>query len=124
MDGSTAPVILCVDDDKVTLRGLERALVNNGYSVLTAGNAAQALATLQHAKPDLILLDAIMPDMDGYEICARVRRNQAFADVPVIFVTAQEEGEDTKKALSLGAVDYLIKPFQRETLLRMVAQHL
>jgi PAS domain S-box-containing protein len=124
MDGSTAPVILCVDDDKVTLRGLERALVNNGYSVLTAGSAAQALATLQHAKPDLILLDAIMPDMDGYEICARVRSNQALADVPVIFVTAQEEGEDTKKALSLGAVDYLIKPFQRETLLRMVAQHL
>lgn len=124
MDGSTAPVILCVDDDKVTLRGLERALVNNGYSVLTAGSAAQALATLQHAKPDLILLDAIMPDMDGYEICGRVRSNQALADVPVIFVTAQEEGEDTKKALSLGAVDYLIKPFQRETLLRMVAQHL
>jgi len=124
MDGSPAPVILCVDDDKVTLRGLERALVNNGYSVLTAGSAAQALATLQHAKPDLILLDAIMPDMDGYEICARVRSNQALADVPVIFVTAQEEGEDTKKALSLGAVDYLIKPFQRETLLRMVAQHL
>jgi CheY-like chemotaxis protein len=87
MDGSTAPVILCVDDDKVTLRGLERALVNNGYSVLTAGNAAQALTTLQHAKPDLILLDAIMPDMDGYEICKRVRSNPSLAHVPVIFVT-------------------------------------
>jgi HPt (histidine-containing phosphotransfer) domain-containing protein len=66
MKGSTAPVILCVDDDKVTLRGLERALVNNGYSVLTASSAAQALTTLQHTKPALILLDAIMPDMDGY----------------------------------------------------------
>jgi two-component system, sensor histidine kinase and response regulator len=124
MTGPRAPVILCVDDDKVTMRGLERALINNGYSVLTAGSAAQALTTLEHVKPDLILLDAIMPDMDGYEICRRVRRNQALANVPVIFVTAQEEGEDTKRALSLGAVDYLIKPFQRETLLRMVAQHL
>ncbi|NOT53104.1 MAG: response regulator [Deltaproteobacteria bacterium] len=124
MTGPRAPVILCVDDDKVTMRGLERALINNGYSVLTAGSAAQALTTLEHAKPDLILLDAIMPDMDGYEICKRVRGNQALANVPVIFVTAQEEGEDTKRALSLGAVDYLIKPFQRETLLKMVAQHL
>jgi len=124
MDGSTAPVILCVDDDKVTLRGLERALVNNGYSVLTAGSAAQALTTLQHAKPDLILLDAIMPDMDGYEICKRVRSNQSLANVPVIFVTAQEEGDDTNRALSLGAVDYLIKPFQRGTLLQKVAHHL
>jgi two-component system, sensor histidine kinase and response regulator len=124
MTGPRAPVILCVDDDKVTMRGLERALINNGYSVLTAGSAAQALTTLEHAKPDLILLDAIMPDMDGYEICRRVRSNQALANVPVIFVTAQEEGEDTKRALSLGAVDYLIKPFQRETLLKMVAQHL
>ena len=124
MNGPTAPVILCVDDDKVTMRGLERALVNNGYSVLTAGSAAQALTTLQHTKPDLILLDAIMPDMDGYEICKRVRSNQELANVPVIFVTAQEEGEDTNRALSLGAVDYLIKPFKRETLLRKVAQHL
>ena len=124
MDGSTAPVILCVDDDKVTLRGLERALVNNGYSVLTAGSATQALTTLQHAKPDLILLDGILPDMDGYEICKRVRSNQFLAHVPIIFVTAQEEGEDTNRALSLGAVDYLIKPFQRETLLRKVAQRL
>lgn len=124
MDGSTAPVILCVDDDRVTLRGLERALVNNGYSVLTAGSAAQALTTLQHAKPALILLDAIMPDMDGYEICKRVRSNPSLAHVPVIFVTAQDEGEDTNRALSLGAVDYLIKPFQRATLLQKVAHHL
>jgi CheY-like chemotaxis protein/signal transduction histidine kinase len=124
MNGSTAPVILCVDDDKVTLRGLERALVNNGYSVLTAGSAAQALTTLQHTKPALILLDVIMQDMDGYEICKRVRSNQSLAHVPVIFVTAQDEGEDTNRALSLGAVDYLIKPFQRETLLRKVAHHL
>ena len=124
MDGSTTPIILCVDDDKVTLRAIERSLVNNGYSVLTADSGARALTTLQKIKPNLILLDAVMPIMDGYEVCSHLQANPALATIPIIFVTAQEEGEERAKALSLGAADYLVKPIQRDILLRKVALHI
>jgi two-component system, sensor histidine kinase and response regulator len=124
MDGSTTPIILCVDDDKVTLRAIERSLVNNGYSVLTADSGARALTTLQKTKPNLILLDAVMPIMDGYEVCSHLQANPALATIPIIFVTAQEEEEERAKALSLGAADYLVKPIQRDILLRKVALHI
>ena len=124
MDGSTTPIILCVDDDKVTLRAIERSLVNNGYSVLTADSGARALTTLQKIKPNLILLDAVMPIMDGYEVCSHLQANPALATIPIIFVTAQEEEEERAKALSLGAADYLVKPIQRDILLRKVALHI
>ena len=126
MDGSTTPIILCVDDDKVTLRAIERSLVNNGYSVLTADSGARALTTLQKTRPDLILLDAVMPNMDGYEVCSQLQTNPALATIPIIFVTAQEEGEgeERAKALALGAIDYLVKPIQRDILLRKVATHI
>jgi PAS domain S-box-containing protein len=124
MDGSATPVILCVDDDKVTLRAIERSLVSNGYSVLTADSGARALTTLQKIRPDLILLDAVMPHMDGYEVCSHLQMNPTLASIPVIFVTAQEEGEERAKALALGAADYLVKPIQRDILLRKVALHI
>ncbi len=124
MDGSTAPIILCVDDDKVTLRAIERSLISNGYSVLTADSGARALTTLQKIKPNLILLDAIMPIMDGYEVCSHLQTNPTLATIPIIFVTAQEEGEERAKAFSLGAADYLVKPIQRDILLRKVALHI
>ena len=124
MDGSTTPIILCVDDDKVTLRAIERSLVSNGYSVLTADSGARALTTLQKTKPNLILLDAVMPIMDGYEVCSHLQTNPALSSIPIIFVTAQEEGEERAKALSLGAADYLVKPIQRDILLRKVALHI
>ena len=124
MDGSTTPIILCVDDDKVTLRAIERSLVSNGYSVLTADSGARALTTLQKIRPDLILLDAVMPHMDGYEVCSHLQTNPTFATIPIIFVTAQEEGEERAKALALGATDYLVKPIQRDILLRKVALHI
>ncbi|MBM4254607.1 MAG: response regulator [Deltaproteobacteria bacterium] len=124
MDGSATPVILCVDDDKVTLRAIERSLVSNGYSVLTADSGARALTTLQKTRPDLILLDAVMPHMDGYEVCSHLQTNPALATIPIIFVTAQEEGEERARALALGAADYLVKPIQRDILLRKVALHI
>ena len=124
MDGSATPIILCVDDDKVTLRAIERSLVSNGYSVLTADSGARALTTLQKTRPDLILLDAVMPHMDGYEVCSQLQTNPTLATIPIIFVTAQEEGEERAKALALGAADYLVKPIQRDILLRKVALHI
>ncbi len=124
MEPQAKPRILCVDDDRVTLRAIERALLTSGYMVLTADNGARALQTLQSVKPDLILLDAMMPEMDGYEVCARLRQNEEFNSTPVIFVTSLEQKEDKAKAFALGAADYINKPIQKETLLAKVASHL
>jgi type IV pilus assembly protein PilB len=121
MESRTKSRILCVDDDKVTLRAIERSLLVNGYSVLTAENGPRALQTLQSVRPDLILLDAMMPGMDGYEICSRLRQNEELNSIPVIFVTSLEQKEDKAKAFALGAVDYLNKPIQKEMLLSKVA---
>jgi type II secretory ATPase GspE/PulE/Tfp pilus assembly ATPase PilB-like protein/DNA-binding response OmpR family regulator len=121
MESRTKSRILCVDDDKVTLRAIERSLIVNGYSVLTAENGERALQTLQSVRPDLILLDAMMPGMDGYEVCSRLRQNEEFNSIPVIFVTSLEQKEDKVKAFALGAADYLNKPIQKEMLLSKVA---
>lgn len=113
--------ILCVDDDKVTLRAIERSLLVNGYSVLTAENGPRALQTLQSIRPDLILLDAMMPGMDGYEVCSQLRQNEELNSIPVIFVTSLEQKEDKARAFALGAADYLNKPIQKNILLAKVA---
>ena len=124
MESQAKPRILCVDDDRVTLRAIERSLLTHGYMVLTADSGNRALQTLQSAKPDLILLDAMMPGMDGYEVCARLRQNQELNSIPVIFVTSLEQKEDKAKAFALGAADYITKPIQKEMLLGKVASHL
>lgn len=118
-----SPLILCVDDEKVTRTLVERLLVGSGYTVLTAASGEQALQLLQHNRPELILLDVMMPGMDGYEVCARLREQQDLALVPVIFVTALEEEKDKARAFALGAADYLVKPIQRDALLATVAAH-
>ncbi|MBM4259229.1 MAG: response regulator [Deltaproteobacteria bacterium] len=124
METQAKPRILCVDDDRVTLRAIERSLLTSGYMVVTADSGTRALQTLQSVKPDLILLDAMMPDLDGYEVCSRLRQNQEFNSIPVIFVTSLEQKEDKAKAFALGAADYITKPIQKETLLNKVASHL
>lgn len=121
MESQTKSRILCVDDDKVTLRAIERSLAVNGYTVLTAENGPRALQTLQSVRPDLILLDAMMPGMDGYEVCSLLRQNEDLNSIPVIFVTSLEQKEDKSKAFALGAADYLNKPIQKDTLLSKVA---
>lgn len=124
MESQTKPRILCVDDDRVTLRAIERSLLTSGYMVITADSGNRALQTLQSVKPDLILLDAMMPGLDGYEVCSRLRQNPEFNSIPVIFVTSLEQKEDKAKAFALGAADYITKPIQKETLLNKVASHL
>ena len=125
MEQSSPPLILCVDDDKVTLRAIERSLQNKSYAVLTAGNGQQALAILESDTPDLILLDAVMPEMDGYEVRARLRQNHKLANIPVIFVTALGNllplllEEETYLALFKGArrvaADCRDEPFRHPT---------
>ena len=124
MPSLTQFTILCVDDDKVTLRVIERLLANQGYTTLTAESGEQALQVVQTTKPDLILLDVMMPGMDGYEVCAKLQQDKDLSYIPVIFSTAREEEEDKARAFRLGAVDYLVKPTPKDVLLQTVASHL
>jgi len=100
--------ILIVDDDSATLRLFEQVLADKGYEVLKAGSGREALRLLYAHKPDLVLLDVVMPGMDGWETCRRIRD---LSDVPVIMLTAQQKSEeDIVHGLDVGADDYLIKP--------------
>ena len=121
MANATKPLVLCVDDDKGILKITERVLVNAGYAVMTADSGDSALRALGRVKPDLILLDVMMPGIDGYEVCARLQKDKDFAYIPVIFISALGEEENRARAFALGAVDYLVKPVATETLLQKIA---
>ncbi|MFA6035244.1 MAG: diguanylate cyclase [Myxococcota bacterium] len=111
-DSSTLPpVVLVVDDSPTNIRILAQAL-GTDYTVVfsTRGEAALRLAGGAN-RPSLILLDIMMPDMDGYEICRRLKDNPATSEIPVIFVSAKSEVQDQKHGFDLGAVDYITKPF-------------
>ncbi|MBI5874367.1 MAG: Flp pilus assembly complex ATPase component TadA [Deltaproteobacteria bacterium] len=126
MSDSAKPLILSVDDDQDMQRLIERFLTGGGYDVITADRGEKALLLLDKIKPDLILLDVMMPEMDGYEFCAAVQKDNAkkFAFIPIVFLTALEEEQDKARAFASGAVDYLTKPTTKDKLLGMVEKHL
>src|SRR5437868_2802885 len=105
--------ILTADDDPQLLRLIARNLQFEGYDVLTASDGKQALELIEHHSPDLVLLDVMMPKMDGFTVCQRVRE---FSSVPIIIVTARGQDQDKVRGLDLGADDYLTKPFSVEEL--------
>lgn len=111
-DQPTSPdTVLVVDDDTFNLNALNR-LLRLQYRILTAPSGEHALQIAGGAhKPDLILLDVMMPGMDGYEVLTRLRDNSATRDIPVILVTGMDSAEDREKGIKLGAVDYITKPF-------------
>ncbi len=112
--------ILVVDDTPDNLRLLASMLTEQGYKVRKAINGQLALMAAQSAPPDLILLDINMPDMDGYEVCERLKRDVQTLDIPVIFISALDDVLDKVRAFSVGGVDYVTKPFQlQEVLARM-----
>jgi len=116
--------ILIVDDTPDNLRVLIEMLSEQGYTVRAASNGPRALSTAQKTPPDLILLDIKMPEMDGYEVCERLKADKQTRDIPVIFISALQEVADKVKGFSLGAVDYITKPFQTEEVLARVHTHL
>jgi adenylate cyclase len=112
--------ILVVDDTPDNLRLLASMLTEQGYKVRKAISGQLALMAAQSAPPDLILLDINMPDMDGYEVCERLKRDVQTLDIPVIFISALDDVLDKVKAFNVGGVDYVTKPFQlQEVLARM-----
>jgi two-component system, OmpR family, response regulator MprA len=109
--------ILVVDDDPKITQLLKRALSLEGYAVLTAGSGADGLEEVRLNNPDLVVLDVLMPGMDGIEVCRRIRMA---GDTPVLLLTAKDEVVDRVKGLDSGADDYVVKPFALEELLARI----
>lgn len=104
--------ILAVDDDPEVLGTLGRVLERESYEVTLASSGQQALNYLDKRKPDLIILDIIMPEMDGIMVCRHLRRDPRFAALPVLFLTAKGSTDDVVQGLDAGADDYVVKPFE------------
>lgn len=116
--------ILIVDDTPKNIQLLGTVLKNVGYKIIVATSGEQALGILDKIKPDLILLDVMMPDLDGYETCKIIKESEKLKHIPVIFLTAKTQPEDIVKGFQLGAADYIIKPFNSSELLARVKTHL
>jgi len=116
--------ILIVDDTIENIQVLGTVLRQQEYKINVAQNGMQALQVLEKVRPDLILLDIMMPELDGFETCKRLKENPGTADIPVIFLTAKTETEDIVHGFELGAVDYVTKPFNATELLARVKTHL
>ena len=116
-------VVLVVDDLEKNLQLLGELLSDQHYEVMLASSGASALERVQARKPDLILLDIMMPEMDGIETCRRLQQDPATQDIPIIFLTATNDSEMAVRGLSEGAVDYITKPFSASELLARVDTH-
>jgi len=121
---SATESILLVDDNPTNLQVLFQTLEGVGCKLLIAKNGEMALSIAGKALPDLILLDIMMPDIDGYEVCRQLKTNRATSGIPVIFLSALGDTEDKVKGLQLGAVDYITKPFQPDEVIARVNTHL
>lgn len=117
-------IILIVDDMRDNVHVLGNILENEGYGITFALNGQEALNLVESAQPDLILLDLMMPEMDGLEVCERLKASSAYQETPVIFLTASCEMSHLLKAFEVGAVDYITKPFIVPELLARVKTHL
>ena len=111
-----AACILAVDDSRLTLKLISSMLSVAGYEVATAQSGPEALSLVEDVRPDLIILDVMMPEMDGYEVCRELRRMPLTADVPVLMLTALDSLENKIKGFEAGADDYMLKPFQQTEL--------
>jgi sigma-B regulation protein RsbU (phosphoserine phosphatase) len=119
-----APTILVVDDSAVNLQVLVRTLNGRGHRILAARNGAAALEIARRARPDLMLLDVMMPDMDGFEVCRAIKAHPETQDTSVIFLSALGEVSDRVSGLKLGAIDYITKPIQADEVIARVGNHL
>ncbi|MEZ2248201.1 adenylate/guanylate cyclase domain-containing protein [Microcoleus sp.] len=123
-DPTISASILVVDDTPHNVRLLSTILTGQGYQVRKALNGQRALATVQEFPPHLILLDVMMPEMNGYEVCEHLKSSPTTSSIPVIFLSALDDASDKVKAFDVGAVDYITKPFQEKEVLARVANQL
>ena len=116
--------ILLVDDNPNNLKVLSEAIQGYGWKALMATDGQSAIEQAEYAHPDLIILDVMMPGIDGFETCRRLKANSITEDIPVIFMTALSNSVDKVKGLEIGAVDYITKPFQQEEVIARLKLHL
>ncbi|MFC1975933.1 response regulator [Chloroflexota bacterium] len=116
--------ILIVDDTPANLEVLSDYLESHGFEVMMAQSGETALKRVQYIQPDIILLDVMLPGIDGFETCRRLKANEATQDIPVIFMTVLTETEDKVTGFEVGAVDYVTKPLQQEEALARITTHL
>ncbi|EIK44333.1 two-component transcriptional regulator, LuxR family [Cellvibrio sp. BR] len=121
---SNSNVVLVVDDSIDSIHMLNDVLEDAKFTVLVALEGTQALTITQNIRPDIILLDAIMPNMDGFETCKRLKQNPQLADVPIIFMTGLSDTEHIVMGLGAGGVDYITKPIKADELIARMQVHL
>ncbi len=121
---SERSIILIVDDNQTNLDVLFELLKNYGFKVLVAQDGESAIEQIEYIHPDLILLDIMMPGIDGFETCRRLKADHATQDIPIIFMSALSDTLDKVKGFQTGAVDYITKPFQHEEVLSRIDTHL
>jgi DNA-binding response OmpR family regulator len=124
MNEKEKDMILIVDDNPQSIKLLGSVLDARGYATAVATNGMEALKFLENETPDLILLDIMMPGMDGFEVCSSIKKNKNAREAPVIFLTAKREIDDLVKGFEVGGVDYVTKPFNSDELLMRVKTHL
>src|SRR5689334_19044647 len=123
MGGAPQGDVLVVDDTPANLQLLSGMLKERGYQVRPVPSGALALRAAESQTPDAILLDVTMPEMDGYEVCRRLKQNPQLRDVPVLFISALSEPLDKVRAFQVGGVDYVTKPFQIDEVQARIDTH-
>ena len=123
-DAGASDVVLVVDDVPDNLAVLHDALDESGYTVLVATHGAEALQRAAAMRPDLVLLDAVMPGMDGFEVARRLKADPATAPIPVVFMTGLTDTEHVVQAFAAGGIDYVTKPLRPREVLARIAAHL
>ena len=124
IEGQKRDVVLIVDDIPMNLKILEAMLKKEEYEIVRAADGRQALDRARSILPDLILLDIMMPEMDGFQACKALKRSSKTKHIPIIFLTSKAETESVVRGLKLGAADYVVKPFKAAELIARVRTHL
>jgi len=118
------PKVLIVDDELFNLDYLEQALADSNYQIITASNGQEALDKIQSEQPDLILLDLMMPVLDGFAVLAHIKADQVLRDIPVIIISAEHDSKSVVKGIKQGSEDYLTKPVNADLLVKKVKEYL
>ncbi len=119
-----ADLVLLVDDNPQNLQVLGQTLQNSDYEIAMALSGKEALRFLEDENPDIILLDVMMPEMNGYDVCKKLKENDKWKNIPVIFLTAKTEVDDIVAGFDAGGVDYISKPFNSRELIARVKTHI
>lgn len=114
--------ILVVDDEIYIVHILEFSLTMEGYTILTAFDGEEALRVIEKERPDLVVLDIMMPKLDGYEVCRRLRKDERFSTLPIVLLSAKGRAIDREAGLDAGADDYITKPFSPRKLIEKIRE--